>query len=70
MEIRKAFETNDLSMHVTIQGTHEEPLFRASDIGAILDINDMNSNIKDFDHTEKGKVSIPTLGGKQEIKNF
>lgn len=33
MDIIKAFENNDATLHITIHGTHEEPLFRASDIG-------------------------------------
>ena len=48
MDIVKAFQNNELSIHVNIQGTHEEPLFRASDIGLILDFNDINNTIKSF----------------------
>ena len=42
MEIIKAFENNDLNMHITIQGTREEPLFRASDIGTVLEIKNIH----------------------------
>ncbi len=67
MEIVRAFQNNELSIHVTIQGTHEEPLFRASDIGAILEINTIRSSVRDFDDTEKVVHKAHTLGGEQEV---
>jgi hypothetical protein len=38
MDIVKAFTENNMNIHINIQGTYQEPLFRASDIGTILDI--------------------------------
>jgi len=70
MEIIKAFENNDLNMHVTIRGTHEEPLFRASDIGSILDMTNIRQTIKDFDHTEKCGVSITDIIGRDQETTF
>ncbi len=67
MDIIKAFETNNMQTHITIKGTHEEPLFRASDIGAILDISKIRNTIQDFDDTEKVALVIGTLGGPQEV---
>ena len=60
MDIIKAFENNELTIHVTIQGTHEEPLFRASDI-IVLGLANIHATIKDFDFTEKVINTIDTL---------
>ncbi len=67
MDIIKAFETNNMQTHITIKGTHEEPLFRATDIGAVLDIVTIRTTIKDFDETEKVCHTVNTLGGPQEV---
>jgi prophage antirepressor-like protein len=67
MEIVRAFENNELSMHITIKGTREEPLFRASDIGAILEIKNIHQNLATFNDTEKVISEAYTLGGKQEV---
>jgi prophage antirepressor-like protein len=66
MEVLKAFENNDMQIHITIQGSHEEPLFRASDIGEVLDIAAIRSVIRDFDSSEKVVHTMHTLGGSQE----
>jgi prophage antirepressor-like protein len=67
MDIIKAFETNDMQMHITIKGSDEDPLFRASDIGAILDMTNIRASIQDFDNTEKRGVNIiDTIGRNQE----
>ncbi len=67
MDIIKTFENNNAGMHITIKGTHEEPLFRASDIAAILEMTNIRVMIKDFDNTEKGVSNAYTLGGEQEV---
>jgi len=67
MDIVKAFQNNDLTIHVTIQGSHEEPLFRASDIGTVLGLLNIHASIKDFDNSEKVINTIDTLGGPQEV---
>jgi hypothetical protein len=53
MDIVKAFHANDLHTEITIKGTFEDPLFRASDIGLILDIKQISVSIKNFDNDEK-----------------
>jgi hypothetical protein len=53
MEIIRAFENNNLSIQITILGTYEDPLFRASNIGEVLEINQIRHSIQDFDDTEK-----------------
>ena len=67
MDIVKAFNSNELHTEIVIRGTQEEPLFRASDIGIVLDISTIRSVIRDFDKTEKVVHSMHTLGGLQEV---
>ena len=38
MDIIKAFKLNEQEIKVNIQGTQDEPLFQANQIGKILDI--------------------------------
>lgn len=67
MDIIKAFENNNAQMHITIRKTNSDILFRASDIGEILDIASIRSTIRDFDSTEKVICNILTPGGHQNI---
>ena len=67
MEIVKAFNSNNLHTNITIKGTHIEPLFRASDIGLILELSNINKNIVDFNESEKVITSGETLGGNQQV---
>ena len=62
MEIVKAFTSNKLHTNIVIKGTHNDPLFRASDIGEILELTNIRVTIKDFDETEKISVSNPYAG--------
>ena len=39
-------------LNIEIYGTHEEPLFKAKEIGKLLDIKDMKSSIRDYDEDE------------------
>ena len=67
MDIVKAFNENDMEMPITIKGTFDNPLFRASDIGEILGIKIISSTIRDFDETERVSISIQTSGGEQSV---
>jgi prophage antirepressor-like protein len=67
MEVVKAFNYNKLHTEIVIKGTHEEPLFRASDVGEILQMTNIRASITDFDDTEKVVNSIDTLGGAQSV---
>ncbi len=69
-DIVKIFENNDAGMHVTIRGSHEEPLFRASDIGEILEISNIRTSTKDFDNTEKHGVHIMDSMGRNQETTF
>ncbi len=64
METIKLFEKD---LNITIKGTYEKPLFRASDVGAVLEIATIRSVIRDFDSTEKVVRAMHTLGGEQEV---
>jgi prophage antirepressor-like protein len=67
MDIVKAFNSNNLHTEVVIKGTKTDPLFRASDIGAVLEISNIRTSIMDFDESEKVVHSMNTLGGNQEV---
>jgi prophage antirepressor-like protein len=57
MEIVSTFNANALHTEITIKGTIEDPLFRTSDIGIVLEFNE----------SEKVVHTMDTPGGKQQI---
>ena len=67
MDIVKAFNENDLHTEIVIKGTIDDPLFRASDVGVVLDIASIRSVLRDFDESEKVVHTMHTLGGTQEV---
>jgi len=67
MDIVRAFNANDLHTDIVIKGDVNNPLFRASDIGNILDISTIRSVIRDFNETEKVVHTMHTLGGTQQV---
>ena len=67
MEVVKAFNSNNLHTEIVIKGTVNEPLFRASDVGTVLDMSAIRSVIRDFDETEKVVHTTHTLGGSQQV---
>ena len=69
MDILKAFSLIDETHNINIQGTVENPLFQANQIGKLLGINNISQAIKDFEEDERSLISNETLGGKQET-NF
>jgi prophage antirepressor-like protein len=70
MEIVKAFNNNELHANITIKGTIENPLFRASDIGEILGFNNIRQTIKDYDNTEKDAVTTSDSTGRKQSITF
>lgn len=66
MDIVKAFSLNENTATINIQGTHEEPLFQANQIGQILGLTNIRATISKFDEDEKVVNSIDTQGGKQD----
>ena len=67
MEIVKAFNENNLHTEIVIKGSCEEPLFRANDIGEILEMGNIRTTIQYFDKTEKVVHTMDTLGGSQQV---
>jgi len=67
MDIVKAFNTNDLHTEIVIKGTIDDPLFRASDVGVVLELSNIRATIVDFDDSEKVVNKVYTLGGAQEV---
>lgn len=67
MEIVRAFNNNELHTEIIIKGTIENPLFRACDIGEILEISNVRSTIQNFDDTEKITQMMKTEGGLQNV---
>ena len=70
MDIVKAFNANDLHTEIVIKGTLNDPLFRASDIGIILEINNIRMSIVDFDESEKRAVSSTDSTGRMQDVTF
>jgi hypothetical protein len=52
------------------KGTKTDPLFRASDIGIILEINNIRMSIVDFDESEKRAVSSSDSTGRMQDVTF
>jgi len=67
MDIVRAFNSNELHTEIVIKGTNDKPLFRASDVGVVLDITTIRSVIRDFDDSEKIVHTMQTIGGLQEV---
>ena len=67
MDIVKAFNSNSLHTEIVIRGTHEEPLFRASDIGVVLDIANIRTSIQYFDDTERHVHTMDTSTGPKHV---
>ena len=67
MDILKAFSLLDTEYQINIQGTLEDPLFQANQIGKLLGIGNLPDNLRDFDNEEKGTCLTQTPGGKQEM---
>lgn len=67
MEVVKAFNSNSLHTEIVIKGTCEEPLFRANDIGEILEMGNIRTTIQNFDISEKVVHTMDTLGGSQQV---
>ena len=67
MEILKAFIQDDKQYNITILWENEESLFKASEIGDLLDIKKIYSSITDYDKDEKVIRNINTNGGNQDV---
>lgn len=66
MDILKAFSLLDTEYPINIQGTLENPLFQANQIGKLLGIKNVNQNISDYADKYKVLCRTYTPGGIQE----
>lgn len=64
--VSKRFENLD----VTIYGTHEEPLFKADDIGELLGMKNIRESIKDYTEKQRRVVSLTDAIGRQQETTF
>ena len=67
MEVVKAFNENNLHTEIVIKGTITEPLFRASDIGEILEMGNIRTSIQYFDETERHVHTMDTSTGPKQV---
>ncbi|MEW5315093.1 MAG: hypothetical protein WDW38_006545 [Sanguina aurantia] len=70
MDITRAFEASGVLVGITInfQGTLEDPMFQANQIGALLGIVNIRETIKDFDEDERRVSSTDTsIGARQAL---
>ena len=67
MDILRAFQLVDKEIEINIQGTLDNPLFQANQIGEILGIKNIKQNFSDFTDEHKVLCSTYTPGGLQNI---
>jgi prophage antirepressor-like protein len=66
MDILKAFKLNNEEYKINIQGSIDEPIFQANQIGQLLKLTNIHENIKDFSDDEKILYSTYSNGGEQK----
>ena len=54
-------------LNIQVYGTYDDPLFKAKDIGNLLEISNIREVIKNFNSKQKGVSLTDTPGGKQEV---
>lgn len=67
MDILKAFSLCDKEYPINIQGTVDEPLFQANQIGKLLEMVKIQNQMSTFDNTEKVSRETSTPGGIQKV---
>ena len=67
MDILKCFKLIDKEFILNIEGTVDEPLFQANQIGKILDFKCIHDSLKDFEEDEKVTILTNTKGGLQNM---
>jgi len=65
MDFLKAFVLGDKTYNVTILWENDKPLFRAREIGDIIDIKNVRMSLRTFDDDEKVVRATYTPGGEQ-----
>ena len=66
MDVLKIFKLADNDITINIQGTIDDPLFQANQIGELLGISNIRDTTKNFDDDEKVVDNTYTLGGLQK----
>ena len=66
MNILKAFKLNNEEYKINIQGSIDEPLFHAKQIGQLLNLTNIHESLKDFSDDEKILYSTYSNGGQQK----
>ena len=66
LDILEHFVFNNTTFNVEILWEDGDPLFKALDIGKILQLKNVRMSIKDFDSDEKVVSNIYSLGGNQD----
>lgn len=66
MDILKAFNLNNEEYKINIQGSIDEPLFHAKQIGQLLKLANIRENLKDFSEDEKIIIETYSNGGNQK----
>jgi prophage antirepressor-like protein len=67
MDLIKCFVLNNVSHEINILYDGDKPLFRASEVGKILELKNVRESIKNFDEDEKRLHLVYTPGGCQEV---
>lgn len=67
MDILQAFVLDGTSHDVSIKWENGVPLFRASDVGQVLEISNIHMSLQTFDEDEKVISKADTPGGPQEV---
>ncbi|KAJ3080034.1 hypothetical protein HK102_003356 [Quaeritorhiza haematococci] len=71
MDLVKVFTAGNKEWNITVKGTHKDPLFRATDVGAILEIKNIYSSMQNFMEGKHWVLQkLETLGGQQNVKFF
>lgn len=66
MDILKAFNIDNKNFEINIQGTDDDPLFQANQIGRLLGLTNVHKTLSTFDSDEKVLTLSSTLGGEQQ----
>jgi len=67
MDILKAFSLYDKEYHINIQGSVENPLFQANQIGKLLEIAKIRNHMLNFNENDKVAQESSTPGGIQKV---
>ena len=57
-------------MNIQVYGTHEEPLFKAKDIGDLLDIKNIRDAVATFNNKQRRDVGLTDAMGREQRTTF